>query len=65
MIGLKIRPTASGSPAADDSSRPLGVEKPVRKAYSCFQARIQLASKITSPSIISPVTGFDRRQDMA
>ncbi len=44
---------------------PVGVGIPTRKAYSAFHVLIQLASKITSPSIISPVSGLLRSPDIA
>src|SRR5262245_4905001 len=66
MIGLMISPMARGITAPEESTPvPTGVGTPTRKAYSSFQVLIQLASKITSPSIISPVIGSLRRPDMA
>ena len=63
-MGLMTSPTprmdgADGSPSAAGSG------EPTSNAYSFFHARIQLASKMTSPSIISPVIGSARSPDIA
>src|SRR5208282_805882 len=66
MIGLMTSPMARGTTSPDGSApAPASVGTPTRNAYSSFQVLIQLASKITSPSIISPVIGSLRSPDIA
>jgi hypothetical protein len=59
MIGLITSPIASGSTAIPEAVGTL----PVMKAYSCFQKRTRPSSNTTSPSIISPVSGFERKPE--